>query len=126
MSPRASQLPIRPVRLPGITGCLTLALLALTACGPNRSHVPAEEDMSEATIEEVQEAHTPRWMELPGVVGTGIGLCQVEDDPDGPGEPCIRVFLARPSPEAEAAIPVEVEGYQVELVVTGEFRPRSP
>lgn len=74
--------------------------------------------MSARSIEEVQEAHTPEWMELPGVVGTGIGLCEDE-------EPCIRVFLQAPSPEAEAAIPERVEGYRVELVVTGPFRPRS-
>ena len=74
--------------------------------------------MSEPTIEEVQERYTPEWMALADVVGTGIGSCE--------GEPCIRVFLARPSPEAEESIPPEVEGYRVELEVTGEFRPRSP
>ncbi len=74
--------------------------------------------MAEPTIEEVQERYTTEWMALAGVVGTGIGACD--------GEPCIRVFLARPSPEAEERIPPEVEGYRVELEVTGEFRPRSP
>lgn len=77
-------------------------------------------------IEEVQEAHTPAWMELPGVVGTGIGLCDREEGADPPREPCIRVFLSRASPEAEEAIPERVEGYRVELVVTGPFTPRTP
>lgn len=72
--------------------------------------------MSRPTIEEVQEAYTERWMRLPGVVGTGIGLCE--------GEPCIRVFLSRPSPEARDAIPSRVEGYAVDLEVTGEVEPR--
>jgi hypothetical protein len=122
MSSRASA---TRTRLPDLAGCLTLVLLVLTACGLNRTDLP-EEDMPEPTIQEVQERYTPDWMELPGVVGTGIGLCEAEDEPEGPGEPCIRVFLARPSPEAEDAIPERVEGYRVELVVTGEFRPRGP
>lgn len=74
--------------------------------------------MPELSIQEVQEAHTEAWMQLPGVVGTGIGLC---DD-----EPCIVVFLSAPSSEAEEAIPEVVEGYPVELRVTGPFRPRTP
>ncbi|TVR66016.1 MAG: hypothetical protein EA422_02790 [Gemmatimonadales bacterium] len=77
-----------------------------------------EDDVTQRSIQEVQEAFTPEWMELPGVVGTGLALCD--------GEPCIRVFLARESPEARAAIPEEVEGYPVEVVVTGPFEPRVP
>lgn len=73
--------------------------------------------MPERTIQEVQEAYTDEWMAIPGVVGTGIGLC--DDD-----EPCIRVFLSAPSPEAEERIPARVEGYRVELVVVGPFRSR--
>jgi hypothetical protein len=75
--------------------------------------------MTRPPIEEVQERYTPTWMELPRVVGTGIALCDDE-------EPCIRVFLSSASPEAEEAIPKEVEGYRVEVVVTGIFRPRRP
>jgi hypothetical protein len=93
-------------------------LLIPLACGLNRSDPSAEEDVPHPTIEEVQERHTPEWMDIAGVVGTGIGLCD--------GEPCIRVFLAAPSPEADQAIPKEVEGYRVEMVVTGPFRPRRP
>jgi hypothetical protein len=103
---------------------LVLLAAALTACGLNRAEVPEEEDVPEPTIEEVQERHTPEWMELPGVVGTGIGLCDRKEGADPPREPCIRVFLSEPSPQAEEAIPDRVEGYRVELVVTGPFRPR--
>lgn len=72
--------------------------------------------MPERPIEEVQEAYTPEWMELAAVVGTGIGECD--------GEPCIKVYLAEPSEEADEAIPDSVEGHRVETVVTGPFRPR--
>ncbi len=109
--------PILVLFLRSVLLSFLLAFL-LSACGLNRSEPSAEEDVPHPTIEEVQERHTPAWMEIPGVVGTGIGLC---DD-----EPCIRVFLAAPSPEAEKAIPKEVEGYRVEVVVTGPFRPRGP
>lgn len=108
----------RPPRTILLLPTLGLALALVAGCGLVRNDTPEEEQVPERSIEEVQEAHTPGWMELPGVVGTGIGLC---DD-----EPCIRVFLSEPSPEVEEAIPEEVEGYRVELVVTGPFRPRLP
>jgi hypothetical protein len=96
---------------------LTIPLFLAAGCGLLRSDDEERMNDDPPTIEEVQERHTPDWMELPGVVGTGIGLC---DD-----EPCIRIFLSAPSPEAEKAIPERVEGYRVEVVVTGAFRPRS-
>ena len=91
----------------------------LAGCGllANENETP-EDQVSQRSIQEVQEAFTPEWMELPWVLGTGLALCD--------GKPCIRVFLARESPEARAAIPEEVEGYPVELVVTGPFEPRGP
>lgn len=101
----------------GHAGSLVLLSLLPVACGLNRSG-PAEEDVPRPPIEEVQERHTPTWMKIPWVVGTGIGLCDEE--------PCIRVFLAARSPEAEKAIPEEVEGYPVEVVVTGSFQPHRP
>lgn len=104
---------------PPALAIFVLCALAATACGHPRSDVPQEDDVEARTIEEVQEAHTAAWMKIPGVVGTGIGLC---DDT----EPCIRVFLEAPSPEADRAIPRRVEGHRVELVVTGAFRTRVP
>jgi hypothetical protein len=71
-----------------------------------------------ATIQEVKNTHEKGWMALPGVTGVGIGLCD--------GEECLRVFLTHPSPEAREAIPERIEGYRVELEVTGAVRPREP
>jgi hypothetical protein len=93
-------------------------LFLVAGCGINRGDAPEESQMNRISIQEVQEAHTPEWMQLPGVVGTGIGLCE--------GEPCIRIFLSRPSPEAEAAIGERVEGHRIDFEVTGGFRPRPP
>jgi hypothetical protein len=58
---------------------------------------------------EVQEAHTPSLMENPDVVGTAIGL-------DEFGEPVIQVFT---SSEGVRGIPRNIEGFQVDVKVTG-------
>ncbi len=70
-----------------------------------------------ATIQEVKEAHTEAWMRLPAVTGVGIGLCD--------GEECIRIFLARPCPEVREAIPDRVDGYRVDVEVTGTIGVRT-
>ena len=74
--------------------------------------------MPERSIQEVQEDYTPGWMELPGVVGTGVGECD--------GEPCIRIFLSDRFPGTAEALPDSVEGCRVETQVTGPVRPRPP
>jgi hypothetical protein len=51
------------------------------------------------------------------VVGVYVGL---EDDGR---TPCLHVMLARDSSEARQAIPSQIEGYNVEVEVTGEIRP---
>jgi len=66
------------------------------------------------TIEQVQEAYTDKWMQIPGVQGTGIGL--FED------KPCIKVFSSVPAEELKDKIPSVVEGYPVIIEKTGTFR----
>jgi len=68
-------------------------------------------------IDQVLEAHTPGLMELPGVVGTGQGLCD--------GEPCITVMLVARTSELDQKIPSRLEGYPVKIQVTGEIRARD-
>jgi hypothetical protein len=104
--------------MPGGRRVLAIFLLAglmLGGCIPSGER-GTEEGMTERPIEEVLEEHTPGWMEIDGVVGTGIGLCDET--------PCIRIFLARESEEIRRAIPEEVGGHPVDVVVTGPFRPR--
>jgi hypothetical protein len=102
-------------RLPSV---LLAVVAVLAPAGCDRSDDPSEEEVPVATIQDVKDAHADTWMALPGVVGVGIGLCGDEE--------CIRVLLARPSPEAEDAIPDRVGGYPVDLEVTGAIRPRTP
>ena len=47
--------------------------------------------MPAKTIEEALRDHTDSLMSLPGVVGTGQGLCD--------GQPCIKVFIVKKTPE---------------------------
>ncbi len=75
-------------------------------------------EMPQRSIDEVLGDYTPRWMSIPGVVGTGIGKCA--------DQPCIRVMVAKKTPELVEKIPSKVEGYVVDIVETGTFRPRPP
>jgi hypothetical protein len=74
------------------------------------------EDLTPPPIEEVLRANTPGWMAVPGVVGTGIGLCD--------SAPCIKVFAVERTAEIRERIPDSVEGYPVRVEVTGRFRAR--
>jgi hypothetical protein len=70
--------------------------------------------MSAMKIEEVLKKKTDNLMSISGVVGTGQGLCD--------GEPCIKVFLIKKTPELEEKIPRELEGYKVKIEETGKVR----
>lgn len=74
--------------------------------------------MSPRSIEEALAAHNHTLMALPGVVGTAVGLCH--------GVPCIRVFVAHSGQMVRQAIPLELDGYPVEIDTTGTFRARTP
>ena len=101
-----------------VLGIAAVSVLILGACAANGTESEGESPMPERSIEEVQEAHTPNWMALAGVVGTGIGRCD--------GEPCILVYASRETDEIREQIPAEVEGYRVRVEVTGPFTPREP
>lgn len=70
--------------------------------------------MSALTIEEVLKKHTDSLMIIPGVVGTGQGLCD--------GKSCITVFVVKKTPELEDKIPKTLEGYPIKIKETGVFR----
>ncbi|MDX1661430.1 MAG: hypothetical protein R3326_06540 [Gemmatimonadota bacterium] len=74
-------------------------------------------DNARRSIEAVLADSTAAWMEVPGVDGTGLGVCD--------GEPCIVVYVGRRTPEVETRIPSSVEGHRVRTEITGEFRPRT-
>ena len=74
--------------------------------------------MQEKTIEQALADHTDSLMSLPDVVGTGQGLCD--------GQPCIKVFVVKKTPELLGQIPAEIDGYTVAVEQTGEIKALEP
>jgi hypothetical protein len=96
---------------------LCSVLLFLSGCGPDDAEVEkGQPEMLSKSIEEVLQAHTHEWMEISGVVGTGIGECV--------GKPCIRVFVVEKTDEITDKIPSTIDGYTVDIVVSGRFEAR--
>ncbi len=68
---------------------------------------------SAMTIEEALQKHTEELMAIPGVVGVGQGLCD--------RTPCIKVLVTEKTPEIEKSISDSLEGYRVEITVSGRI-----
>jgi len=62
----------------------------------------------------VRDRHEDELKGVPGVVGTGIGA-------DETGHAEIQVYVEKLTPQAQAAIPAEVEGTPVKAIETGAF-----
>jgi hypothetical protein len=76
-----------------------------------------EADMETKSIEEVLHEQTPRLVAVPGVTGTGLGECD--------GAPCIVVFVVKHSPELSDELPDTLDGYPVDVRVSGPVRARQ-
>lgn len=91
-----------------------VALSAIgVACSP-RADQTRDSTSMRRPIEAVQGSHSDSLMRIPGVIGTGIGLCD--------GTPCIKVLVVRATPEIRKAIPDSLEGYRVTLDETGTVK----
>jgi hypothetical protein len=75
----------------------------------------ANKDESRADIFQVKDRHTEELMAIPGVVGVGIGGL--------PDKNRITVYLEDDSAGLRAKIPSEIEGFEVDIDVTGPIRP---
>jgi hypothetical protein len=71
-------------------------------------------------INAVLAAHDRQLLDLPAVVGVYVGVLA-----DGT-TPCLKVMLARPTPETERKIPRDIEGYPLVTEISGEIRPLLP
>ena len=69
--------------------------------------------MSVKKIEDALKEYTNALMSIPGVVGTGQGLCD--------GKPCIRVLVVKKTRELEEKISERLEGYPIMIDETGEI-----
>lgn len=70
--------------------------------------------MPSKNIETVLEKHTDRIMEVPGVIGVAQGI---RDD-----KPCILILATALTPEIQQEIPADLEGFKVDIQITGEIR----
>lgn len=66
------------------------------------------------TIGATIERHSAELLEIPGVVGVAQGARD--------GRTVVQVLAARRTPELLARVPLELEGYPVIVVETGEIR----
>ncbi len=89
--------------------CIILCLVA--AC----SQEPEKEKTMTGSIQEVKAKYEQQIIETPGVVSMGIGK-------DARGEIAIIIGIERESETIRAALPKELDGYPVEVQVTGPVR----
>lgn len=68
------------------------------------------------SIEEVLTAHTDSLMDIRGVEGVGQAICDET--------PCIRIYASERTPEIKSEVPDTIEGYAVDVEVTGRIDPR--
>lgn len=92
-----------------ITAIVALILVVIFLGGGQLLAGPPDVPPGLEIAMEVQEAHTPSLMANPDVVGTAVGL-------DEFGDPVIQVFT---SSEGVRGIPRNIEGFQVDVKVTG-------
>ena len=70
--------------------------------------------MPRRSIREVLKSHTDELMAIPGVVGVAEGESQ--------GRRCIKVFVMDKNSKLLRQIPDRIEGYQLQVEESGEFR----
>ena len=106
-------------RRPWVNCVVGLVLFALAA-GCQKNMAQANSPSPKRDINAVLRAHDKELLAIPGVVGVYIGVLGDEKTP------CLKVMLARKTPEADRDIPKFIEGYPVVSEVTGEIRPLKP
>lgn len=95
-------------------GVWVLACASLLAACAGQEGRQGPEGMAQTDIKALLEAHTPRLMALPGVVGTAIA----EDK----GELCIKVLVTQDTRELRREIPSKLSGFPVVIQEVGEIR----
>lgn len=106
-------------RRPWVNCVVALVMFALaTGCQKNmaQDHSPS----AKRDINAVLRDHDQKLLAIPGVVGVYVAVLE-----DGK-TPCLKVMLARKTPEADRDVPKTIEGYPVVSEVTGEIRPLKP
>jgi hypothetical protein len=110
---------MRRRRRPWVNCVVGLVMFALAAGCPK---IMAQDNSPspKRDINAVLRDHDKELLAIPGVVGVYVAVLE-----DGK-TPCLKVMLARKTPEADRDIPKSIEGYPVVSEVTGEIRPLKP
>ena len=93
---------------------LTILLVALAACGSPEQAGGGARRSDLPSITEVLKRHTDSLMAIPGVVGVGRG--------EKGGAPTIYIMVERMTDSLRRALPDSIEGYAVDVNVTGAIK----
>lgn len=101
-----------------VSTTILVAIFLITGCGRAKTQNTGGQAVADApkTIEAVLAAHNDSLMAVPGVVATAIGRCN--------NGPCIRILVSRMTDEAKRRIPSQLEGFPVQVDVSGPIVPR--
>lgn len=92
-----------------------IAGILFTSCSKKTTEkYKGENQMLSLTIEQVQKKYQDQIMELPGVVGIGIGAVD--------SQKVIKVLVIKKTKKLDQKIPKSLEGYSVLIEETGEIR----
>ncbi len=91
-----------------------IMLVAFAACGSRGSSGGGARRSELPSISEVLKRHTDSLMAIPGVVGVGRG--------ERNGAPTVYVMIERMTDSLRRALPDSIEGYAVEVSVTGVMK----
>jgi hypothetical protein len=93
---------------------LTILLVAFAACGSPGSSGGGARRSDMPSIADVLKRHTDSLMAIPGVVGVGRG--------EKNGTPTVYVMVERMTDSLRRSLPDSIEGYAVQVNVTGEIK----
>jgi hypothetical protein len=97
--------------------CILLLTVILSFAGTMTAQTSSS--LPKRDINAVLAAHDKELLAIPGVVGVYVGVLSDQKTP------CLKIMLARRTPEADRDIPKQLEGYPVIIEVSGEIRPRG-
>ncbi len=100
--------------------CVVGLVMFALAAGCPKNMAQDNSPSPKRDINAVLRDHDDKLLAIPGVVGVYVAVLE-----DGK-TPCLKVMLARKTPETERDIPKTLEGYPVISEVTGEIRPLNP
>jgi hypothetical protein len=103
------------IKIPVVSVSLITLFIFFISCASEKFDIREHGNpMPAKAIEEVLKENSKAIMSIPGVVGTGQGLC---DD-----SPCVKVYVIKETPELNQKIPRILGGYPVMIEETGEIR----